>query len=206
MNHSDALLLLFVKHPVAGKAKTRLAKSIGNEKALVVYRKLLTYTCEIAKQLHVNKVVFYGNQIPESDLWSEAGFARYEQHGETLGDRMENAFLWGFEQGYKQIIIIGSDCADIDSTLLEDAFSQLDNHDFVMGPANDGGYYLMGMNALFSPVFQNKNWSTESVLQDTLRDLEAGNKSYFLLPVKTDIDTVEDLKGTFLEEYMQFAS
>ncbi|MEM6803979.1 MAG: TIGR04282 family arsenosugar biosynthesis glycosyltransferase [Bacteroidota bacterium] len=196
------LLLIFVKHPEKGKSKTRLAKGIGHEKALEVYRKLLAHTRDISLKLSADKAVFFGNQMPEKDLWTEAGLARYQQVGEDLGARMLHAFDWAFTQGYTQICIIGSDCANLTSDILDQAFQELYTHDFVIGPARDGGYYLLGMSALYPKVFENKVWSTSEVRKEAIADLEEGDKSYALLEMLSDVDVVEDLKGTFLESYI----
>ena len=196
---SATLLLIFVKHPVPGQTKTRLAASIGHEKALSIYRELLAYTLKVAQSTPYDKAVFYGNDLPEVDLWSEAGYPRFAQEGEDLGTRMQWAFEWGFAEGYSSVIIIGSDCPAITLDHLLEAKLVLSSKDFVMGPATDGGYYLLGMNTLFPPVFQHKSWSTDTVFTDTLKDLEAANLHVGLLPELSDVDTVEDLVGTFLE-------
>ncbi|RMG20166.1 MAG: glycosyltransferase [Bacteroidetes bacterium] len=194
------LLLIFVKDPEAGKVKTRLAKDIGQEKALQAYRRLLAHTLEVVRPVQAQKAVYYGNRIPAHDLWAAAQFPRYLQQGETLGQRMEQAFRQGFEQGYRHILIIGSDCAHLSTSILETAFDKLQQYETVLGPATDGGYYLLGMNALFSPVFHHKAWSTDTVLAHTLADLQAAGKTVFLLPTLSDVDTGKDLKGTFLED------
>jgi len=160
----------------------------------------LDYTRTLALQLDCDKAVFYGNTVPSQDLWKEAGFPRYLQAGEGLGHRMEQAFQWGFKQGYKRIIIIGSDCAELNRNIIMTAFEALGHHDFVLGPAKDGGYYLLGMKSLLSQLFHHKKWSTSSVAADTLADIQKANKSVHLLPTLSDIDTIEDLAGTFLED------
>lgn len=202
MSQSSQLLIIFVKHPESGKSKTRLAAGIGNDKALEVYRELLRFTCRMSEQIDADKVVWYGNEIPESDLWSEVGYPRLRQGEGSLGDRMEAAFRLGFEQGYHRVVIIGSDCATLTEEIFLKAFASLFHYDIVLGPATDGGYYLLGMNQLFTPVFHGKKWSTESVFADTLADFETANKSCYLLPEHSDIDTMDDLKGTFLEHYL----
>ncbi len=196
------LLLIFVKHPVAGKAKTRLAATLGHEKALGIYRELLTHTQYVAEFSLASKVVFYGNEMPEEDLWSQAGFWRYAQQGENLGDRMMHAFSWGFSHGFEKVVIIGSDNARLQPRHLAKAFAALDNKDTVLGPATDGGYYIFGMKEVIEEVFKNKRWSTDSVLKDTLADLDKLNKSYTLLEPLSDVDVEEDLKGTFLEKWL----
>ncbi|MEL6673650.1 MAG: TIGR04282 family arsenosugar biosynthesis glycosyltransferase [Bacteroidota bacterium] len=199
---SNHLLLIFVKDPEPGKSKTRLAATLGHDIALAVYRDLLAHTCEQAQQLHADKAVFYGNRIPEQDLWAAAGFPRFLQQGEDLGARMEQAFSWGFAQGYERICIIGSDCATLSTSRLEEAFQALDASDMVLGPALDGGYYLLGMKKLFTPVFRDKIWSTDQVLIEALKDIDDAGKSRHLLPPLSDVDVEADLKDTFLAHYL----
>ncbi len=201
MTPAPPLLLLFVKDPVPGKVKTRLGASIGHDQAVRVYQELLQYTREQAEQLAVDKIVWYGNDFPEEDLWSEVGYPRYEQVGANLGLRMLHAFELGFAQGYQRVVIIGSDCAMLTAEIIAEAFDQLETFDAVLGPATDGGYYLLGMKEPLPTVFQNKQWSTETVGTDTLRDFAEAGKSVFLLPLLSDIDTEADLAGTFLEKY-----
>jgi rSAM/selenodomain-associated transferase 1 len=200
MPQSSNLLLIFVKHPEKGKVKTRLAAGIGTEKALEIYQRLLAFTLEVAEQVEGDKVVFYGNPMPTSDLWSKAGYPRFQQEGEDLGIRMENAFQWGYMKGYKKIIIIGSDCAQISAEIINAGFANLEDQDAVIGPATDGGYYLLGLKKLISSLFYCKTWSTNTVFADTVKDLEYGGFHYDTLPMLSDVDTMADLKGTFLEE------
>jgi rSAM/selenodomain-associated transferase 1 len=202
MNPSTDLLLVFVKHPVPGKVKTRLAATIGHDAALAIYRELLAHTCSLAHAFSGKVAIWYGNEIPESDLWSEAGFDRYPQSGADLGERMAQAFEWGWQQGYQRIALIGSDCATLTGEILEEAFVQLQKQDTVLGPAEDGGYYLIGMRQWTPAVFQHKTWSTETVFEDTMADLQTANRSVSLLPTLSDVDTEADLQGTFLEGFL----
>ncbi|MEL6134034.1 MAG: TIGR04282 family arsenosugar biosynthesis glycosyltransferase, partial [Bacteroidota bacterium] len=181
------LLIIFVKHPVPGQSKTRLAAGIGHDKALAVYRELLAYTRDITQDLDADKVVFFGNEMPPHDLWSEVGFPRFQQEGETLGDRMDYAFRWGFEQGYQRIGIIGSDNARLTTEILRKGFERLTSYDVVVGPADDGGYYFLAKKEIISAIFQGKFWSTDTVLGDTLRDLSALGKTVGRLETLSDI-------------------
>jgi len=107
---------------------------------------------------------------------------------------MANAFQEGFASKFERIIVIGSDMYDLSKNDIENAFEVLKTKDFVIGPAEDGGYYLLGMNSFNANVFQNKNWGTETVLQDTLSDLNKKNTK--LLEVRNDIDLYEDIANT----------
>lgn len=196
--NQKSLLLIFAKNPELGKAKTRLAKTIGDEKALWVYRELLQHTKKITQDLPTDKVVFYTSFIDENDLWQADIYQKKLQIEGSLGEKMAQAFEWGFRGGYEKIIIIGTDCYELTTEILEIAFEKLNQNETVIGPAQDGGYYLLGLNEVLPEVFQNKEWSTASVLRDTIQDLENLQVSYDLLPLLRDIDDFDDLKNTDL--------
>lgn len=186
------LLLIFTKNPVAGKVKTRLAKDIGDEKALEIYKFLLLHSVKLTEKIRVDKQVYYSDEIQLEDIWDNTIFMKRQQEGNDLGRRMMNAFKAGFSEGYERIVIIGTDLFDITSKDIEDAFKNLIGNDYVIGPAADGGYYLLGMKSLNSKVFNNKEWGTSKVLQDTLKDLEG--KSLKLLKTRNDVDVLDDIK------------
>lgn len=188
-----ALLIIFVKNPELGRVKTRLAITVGEEAALAIYKRLLERTKSITQPLAVDKAVFYDQTLGENDLWSGDGFSKALQTKGDLGEKMLSAFQASFEKGYEHICIIGSDCYDLSTDILNQAFSALKNHDVVIGAAEDGGYYLIGMNRLITDVFQNKKWSTEEVFPSTIQDFKNKGLSYFELPVLNDVDTEEDL-------------
>jgi len=189
---SDALLIIFTKNPELGKVKTRLAKSIGNKAALDIYKFLLSHTVSVTKSLEVDKIVYYSEEIPDEDLWPSESFNKKVQSGRDLGEKMKNAFQETFNSGYRRVIIVGSDLLDLSRDDLEQAFLELKKNDVVIGPAEDGGYYLLGMKSLNSEVFKNKAWSTSSVLSDTLKDLEG--KKIKILETRNDIDEIQDLE------------
>jgi len=184
------LVIVFAKNPELGKCKTRLAKSIGDEKALNIYKELIKHTANTLKQVKADLVVFYSEAIQRKDLWDDDYFQKQVQIEDHLGEKMKAAFEWGFAQGYSKICIVGSDLMELEATDIEKAFMELNDNRVVFGPANDGGFYLMGMTQLYHKAFLNKAWSTESVLEKTLQDLEG--LPIALLGTKTDIDYVED--------------
>jgi len=189
---SKNLLLIFTRNPEFGKVKTRLARDIGHQAALDIYKFLLAHTAKICTPLDTEKAVYYSEEIPNNDLWNAAVFQKKKQVGEDLGERMQNAFAEGFHLGYSKIIIIGSDLYDIETKDLEQAFKVLNNHEIVIGPAEDGGYYLLGMKQLYPKLFKNKNWGTATVLQDTINELKKSN--YKLLEKRNDVDLYSDIK------------
>ena len=192
------LLIVFIKNPIPGKVKTRLASSIGNAEALAVYKQLLDHTFHVSKPLSMDKVVYYSDFIPDEDIWRTSGFSQELQRGYDLGERMMNAFITAFQQRYEAVTIIGSDCFELTTDILTAAFDELNTKDVVVGPALDGGYYLLGMTSLHRDLFLNKTWSSDTVLNDTLLNILESKLSFSLLPVLRDIDTEQDLKESSL--------
>lgn len=188
------LLIIFTKVPELGKAKTRLAADVGDEQALEVYRELLAYTREITLPLPQDKIVYYTPYIATDDQWDTNHFQKTLQPEGDLGERMRYAFDEGFARGYSRICIIGTDCLDLTTEHVDQAFKALRKHNVVLGPSQDGGYYLLGMDQLYPELFANKAWSTDSVADDTRRDIEQQNLSLKELPILNDIDTIDDLK------------
>ncbi len=197
----ENLLLVFTRNPELGKVKTRLAASIGNENALAVYKILLEHTKNILVQVKASKTVLYSEKINEDDIWNQEWFDKKLQKGNDLGERMKNAFQEGFNLGFKKIVIVGSDLLDLEVSDLEKAFELLIENDAVIGPAVDGGYYLLGLKNIPNNIFENKKWSTNTVLQDTLQDLK--HLKYAQLKPKNDIDTIDDIKNiTAFHKYL----
>ena len=192
------LLLVFTRNPELGKVKTRLAKTIGDEAALKTYKILLKHTANVIEKIACDKAIYYSVKVRENDGWSES-FQKHKQEGNDLGIRMYNAFKKGFESGYKKVVIVGSDLFDLEEKHINKAFEELTNNDVVIGPAEDGGYYLLGLKKENKAIFQNKNWGTSTVLNDTLQNLKEHSISY--LEELNDIDTYEDLeKNTKLKQ------
>ncbi|WP_343065392.1 TIGR04282 family arsenosugar biosynthesis glycosyltransferase [Arenibacter arenosicollis] len=192
MTHPTDLLLIFTRNPELGKCKTRLAATVGDEIALDIYKFLLNHTKNFTKGLNISKWVCYSDNIWENDIWDNFIYDKKVQYGDELGQRMANAFMDGFEAGHKKIIIIGSDMYDLTENDLKEAFNSLHHHDYVIGPAIDGGYYLLGMKVFNPTLFENKNWGMDTVLEATLHDLK--DENYIMLAPKNDIDYFEDIK------------
>ncbi len=188
------LLIVFLRKPELGKVKTRLAASVGAERALAIYEELLRHTLEQAGRLPIQKQAWFTGDAPVDELVSTFGFTSHVQYGNDLGERMLNAFCIGFANDHAPVLIIGTDCPGISTALIQDALRALDDNDAVIGPARDGGYYLLGLNEPLPALFLNKAWSTSQVAADTMKDLEQHGRSVFLLPMLIDVDTEEDLR------------
>lgn len=193
---SNDLLIVFVRNLIDGKVKTRLARTLGTDKAMAIYAELIRHTYSVTCSLPCDKAVYYSDFIEDNDLWNHDAFLKMQQRGGDLGKRMLNAFRDAFGNGYQRVVLIGSDTFQIGSNHLQSAFEQLARSDVVIGPAHDGGYYLIGMKQLHAQLFKNKQWSSDQLLQATLEDLRNINGSYHLLEELVDIDTEDDLKMT----------
>jgi rSAM/selenodomain-associated transferase 1 len=189
---SKDLLIIFTRNPELGKVKTRLSSKIGDAAALRIYNFLLEHTKFITHDLDVEKRVYYSDHINKNDLWHEPIYSKWLQNGNSLGDRMHQAFQEGYEDDFTNIILIGSDLYDLNKSDLENAFEKLRHDEIVIGPAKDGGYYLIGMKQTIDGLFKNKKWGSSTVLKETLQCLNG--KSISLLPKKNDIDHYEDLE------------
>jgi uncharacterized protein len=195
-----SLLIIFYRNPELSKVKTRLAASVGDEYALAIYFKLVSHTRSIVTPLFIDKVLYYSEFVDREDYWDNQNFDKRLQTGSNLGERMYNAFSKGFQDGYETICIIGTDCLELTSKHIEDAFHQLQTNDVVIGPTRDGGYYLLGMKKLHSIFFHKKNWSSGTVRSDTLEDCKKLALKVAELILLRDVDTVDDLPPELLPE------
>lgn len=190
----DRLIIIFYRNPISGHVKTRLAAGIGNEMALEVHLKLAMRTMQVASDVSCDKVVFYDREAIAGDYWDDRVFMKEVQHGADLGEKMTHAFNQMFEVGYKTILIIGTDCPEITTELLESAFKNLETHNAVIGPASDGGYYLLGLKARAPELFSGVDWGSAQVFDQTIQKLTLSELSFFPLRVLHDIDRPEDLQ------------
>ena len=186
------VLLIFTRNPELGKVKSRLAKTVGDETALEIYKFLLQKTQNISAKATSDKAVYYSVKVRKNDIWDENSYQKHQQVGQDLGFRMQHAFEQSFAAGYEKVLIIGSDLYDLTTENIENAFQKLDTNDVVLGPAEDGGYYLLGMKSLEKNIFKNKNWGTETVRAATLVDLK--DKKVHLLHELNDVDIFEDIE------------
>ncbi len=191
-------LFVMVRSPVAGVTKTRLAVSIGAEKAAEFYRALAAVVLRRMAKLpdHVQSYVFLDSPDP-GDIATCAGhgFNSRVQVGDDLGDRLQNAFRTVFDEGAASAIAIASDTPDITEASVEEAILCLRANDVAIGPSHDGGYYLLGLNRPAPRLFHDVEWGTDSVLSRTLYLASESGLKVHLLPVLIDIDRYDDLKA-----------
>ncbi|MEO9964164.1 MAG: TIGR04282 family arsenosugar biosynthesis glycosyltransferase [Reichenbachiella sp.] len=186
---SKRALIILVKNPEPGKVKTRLAKTVGDLEAMSIYQQLVALTQRESEKSGAKCVVYYSSQIVAEDLWG--GAEKKLQSDGDLGQKISSAFKAEFS-AHDQVCIIGTDCANLTADIINQAFDALDCTDFVIGPANDGGYYLLGMNAHHSELFDQIEWSTDQVMAQTISKINAIESSYSLLPELIDVDTIDD--------------
>lgn len=176
--------------------KTRIALTLGDAAALGIYLKLIDIVHNVVLDVDVAKHLFYSDFVNNSDIWSNETFHKYAQSGQDLGVRMKNAFKtvynsYSFGKECK-VVIIGSDIPDLNSSIIEDAFQSLDKFDGVLGPTFDGGYYLLGMKKFHPSFFENIEWSTKDVCDQTINKFINQSHTYHILPTLYDIDTEDD--------------
>ena len=192
-----AQLLVFARVPALGRVKSRLAAGIGEAAALAVYHELLAITRSTIAEAGVPATIWLADtagpapSVTEAQEWAELR-TRCQPTGD-LGHRMAAAFAAAFAAGAGRVAIIGTDCPGLRASHLRQAFAQLQTHDVAVGPATDGGYYLLGLRAPQPELFLNKTWSTDSVLADTLADAQRLGLSVARLPELRDVDTAADL-------------
>jgi len=196
-------LIVFVKNPELGKVKTRLAAQLGNEKALEIYLNLLSYTHAVATSWDAILRVYYSDFIPEIDIWDVGFGTKHLQTGNDLGERLHHAVSETFDEDVDNVIVIGSDCPKLNVEHLNKARAELRDVDVVVGPAKDGGYYLIGMKSLHSELFEGKSWSSHLLFDQTMETMIQSGLSWYELPILGDIDTVEDLERySFMESVL----
>lgn len=187
---ADRHVIIFVKNPIPGTVKTRIARTVGNERAVQVYRHLLQHTQQITRFLPWPRIVYYGDFVNPNDGWN--GYEKRQQVGTDLGERMLAAFREQFAAGAGRAVIIGSDCLAITDNHIRQAFEALDRVDVVIGPATDGGYYLLGMKKLHPFLFEDMPWSQPQLRQRTQKALTQNNLTFEQLEELSDIDEWED--------------
>lgn len=194
---STDAVLIFVRAPQAGRVKTRLAAEIGAGAALRVYRRLAEHAVGEARALGPGvalRIHFTpGDSGDEVRGWLGEPGGYLPQADADLGARMRTAFEDAFAAGFRRVVIIGSDLPDLSAEVLRRAFALLDAHPAVLGPAADGGYWLLGMREMIGGVFDGIAWSTGGVLAATLARMRAAGVHPALLETLADVDTAADL-------------
>lgn len=191
-------LIIFTRYPEPGRTKTRLIPKLGAEGAANLQRQMTEHTLEqvriLQQQISISvEIRFAGGSLQLMRNWLGDDWIYHPQDGDDLGEKMARSLSDVFAQNCQKAVIIGTDCPDLDATILGHAFPSLDNSDIVIGPAEDGGYYLIGCRRLYPELFVNIAWGTADVLRQTCIQWEKLNLTPTLLPLLRDIDRPEDL-------------
>jgi len=204
MNATDCVLL-YLKFPEQGNVKTRLANTLGHEHAVALYRCFIADILDILRHVAQGVCICYAPESAEQAFrdWLGADYAYFPQHGRDLGERMGDSFRQVFDAGYAKAILIGSDLPDLPAEHIATAFAQLDAYDIVIGPTDDGGYYLIGFRQdSFTPeIFQNMMWSTADVYAETMKKIHIAGRTHARLPEWSDVDVEDDLRQLIVRNY-----
>lgn len=196
-------LILFLKYPEPGKVKTRLGKSIGYQNASDIYSVFIKHLLsEFTDQNNYTVTVYYSPKGKESNLEILFGIKNMRpQKGKSLGEKLSNAFDESFASGFSNTIVIGSDCIEINNNDIEKAFKLLSgNHQTVLGPTPDGGYYLVGLSEKNYPVlFKDIDWSTERVFTQTMDKIKNAGINNKTLKYYRDIDEISDINSNVIK-------
>jgi rSAM/selenodomain-associated transferase 1 len=180
--------------PEYGRVKKRLASEIGDQNALSAYKLMLDATIENISLLQgIDIFGFYEGRFPEEIQRRYKFKELIAQKGEDLGERLLNAIKEIFNRGYGRIVLIGADSPDLPLAYIQEAFSRLDSFDIVIGPSDDGGYYLIGLKEPFESLFRDINWGGPSVLKETIDIIKSIGLCFYLLAEWYDIDCEERL-------------
>jgi hypothetical protein len=199
-------VIVMTRYPEAGKVKTRLIETLGDKNAADLHQRMAEHTMSTLKPLHDIEaadlfVFFNGGSIEQMQRWLGSTFTYQSQQGNNLGEKMGNAFAYIFRSGYNRAVILGTDCPDIEGATVIQALKYLRSADLVLGPAEDGGYYLLGLNQTIPQLFEGIEWGSDRVLAQTTQQAKQQNLSIEYLHPLRDIDTpadLESIRGTFL--------
>lgn len=191
---TKSALGIFFRIPTHGKVKKRLANEIGEDAALTAYESMLEATIgNVSRLKGIDIYGFYEGEGTSLNPLPSITVPLISQKGFNLGERMYKAIQWLFDNGYQKVSLIGTDSPDLPLAFIKDAFQKLDSYELVIGPSEDGGYYLIGMKKPLDTVFKNIKWGSNKVLKDTITNAYAAEISYFLLSEWYDIDDLNSL-------------
>lgn len=191
-------LIIFTRYPEEGATKTRLIPILGAKGAATLHRQMTEYTLSKVRELQNSyplsiEVCFTGGSLSLMQHWLGSDIIYQAQGKGDLGSRMARSLTVAFQDSIDRVVIIGTDCPSLNAQLLQQAFYQLHSHNLVIGPAIDGGYYLIGLHYLIPELFSGVNWGTDEVLQNTVDIAKKLELSIAYLPQLADIDRPEDL-------------
>ncbi|PWK27794.1 hypothetical protein LV89_01201 [Arcicella aurantiaca] len=198
MPHQHALII-FIDNSLK-RENNKLIEKLGLEKTQAIQQVLMQITQSITDQLLYTKIIFYSDYINQNDNWSNTDYDKQLQNGKNIGERMRNAFEYAFnlkDKNIKQACIIWGDVTELTLWHLTKSYYALNTHDCVLGPSNNGTYYLLGMKNLIEEVFQNKSQGNSNMIRTTCDEMYQLRKSYYLLPYLSDINSIENFTPQF---------
>lgn len=191
-------VVVFTRYPEPGLTKTRLIPMLGREGAAELHRRMTEHTLSRVRSLARIRAVsievrYVGGDRMKMRDWLGSDLTFRRQRGANLGSRMAGAFRNAFKDGAKRVVIIGTDCPAVTTRLLAEALDSLCKHELVVGPALDGGYYLIGLRRVIPDLFRSVKWGTTEVLEETMRRAARSGVTATTLPTEGDVDCPEDL-------------
>jgi hypothetical protein len=200
VSHKDEFstcVLVFMKAPRKGEVKTRLARSLNEDVVIPLYKAFIADTLSMLEESGhpIIVCVYPGNAVSEISTWLGCRHPVWPQEGRDIGEKMALALARAFAKGYTSALLMGTDIPDLPKTIISEGFNALHTHDAVIGPSDDGGYYLIGFNqnTFLLSAFEGISWSTEKVFEQTIRILKTGDRTLYELPRWQDVDQGEDL-------------
>jgi len=193
---SEHCLGLMAKYWQPGKVKTRLAAKVGPQEAAAIYREFVTTLLTRLTNTAAQTTLAFTppERLPEFQQTAPPSWQLEPQSGNDLGDRMHHFFHRRQQEGFRKTVLLGTDSPNIPLAYIEQAFDQLDNHQVVLGPTEDGGYWLVGIAGIVPPIFSDIPWSTPQVWQATVEALHGAGISHHVLPTWYDVDEAADLR------------
>ncbi|HEX5002420.1 MAG TPA: DUF2064 domain-containing protein [Bacteroidia bacterium] len=178
---NDNLLILFIRNAVDGKVHPSIIRLVGESNALETYLQMLQHLRDISSTLPAEKLVLYSDFIETGDVFEEDTYGKEMQSGGDTGSRLADAFKSGFERGYKRVVLVMGECSEMSRSHIVEAFENMKETSVVVGPAEEGGYYLLGMNKYVNAFFEGKDWNGEDVFLDTILDIQKLDLPFRLL-------------------------
>ncbi len=197
-NKKRERLIIFTRYPKPGKTKTRMIPILGPEGAASLQGEMTEFTLKQGQKVQHTRglsleVHFAGGNWKSMENWLGSDLVYHQQSEGDLGERMDSAFTLSFHEGMTKVVIIGIDCPGVNSSILAQAFDSLSEYDLVLGPAKDGGYYLIGLKCSVPELFRGVTWGTSAVLAQTIQMAEKLGLSFSYLDLLADVDRPEDL-------------
>jgi len=202
--YPDSMILIFAKAPVPGTVKTRLIGKLNEQQAAELHKSMLIHSVNMALASELAPISLYCSPDTTHEVFQSLlnkHITLSQQRGDDLGSRMANAIGEALIYA-RNVVLIGSDCPVMDEAYLSNAFEKLENHETVIGPAEDGGYVLLGQNRLNQQMFEGINWGTSGVLNETRKQLQKQNADWYELDMLWDVDRPEDLERSGFQEYI----